>query len=736
MNSSRKEHAKLELPMARVVVPGTTYGTVVQPIPYYSDQDLLEQQALLYSYEDAFYGEQGSSQQSAPWRFRHPKHKPCFPQMRLIVLLSILIGIYSLNNMYYQTYGFDSTDIEFSLKREGYSALDYFDTSSSTSSFLTYAILDGHTAVIEPNQSMKLHIFTSGQSSGFYKYTVCPTDSTNTSECHTGFKYRSGSQKTVSISCSTYSTYDITVYKATDFNQLQKRGSGTAICLYVRRELRDLTDDDRDAFLDASYVMYSTDESTGQALYGSNFHNSSYLHRFHHFNAAQQEQDHIHEGNGFLMQHLKLTNLFDNSLLSIDPSNSIPYWDFTMDAMNELISTDNTLYSADYYGSVYTPYNLSYGSSYAYDNISLGRILDGRWANLTVESNPFSSITSVYGYMRSPWGMNPSPYISRFAFDFTNTSFPSCEDHYDLLQYTDMMDFFLESSYSPHASVHGMLGGYYGCNAFDTLIASGHVMNADEALNICQRWDFYMKELWRAGLVSPKTNCNLTNDLNSNYCGFDCNNSTMTNITDWLFPQIITSADIGLSDAESVWQSFICGGDGGLILTGDHLESSSAGDPSFWVIHPTLERLLHAKLMVGGFDTDDWATDSVNDYVCNKPSCYNSTTGATSYNDNCCYGHFEDDQLLDAEAGDRFSYTGYTNAELLSMTDPTSSDYSMDYIYDGFTWSHCITSDFTDLLTELNEAKSSGKPRAMHSKQVKRREWKRVKIEANRRGSF
>ena len=37
------------------------------------------------------------------------------------------------------------------------------------------------------------------------------------------------------------------------------------------------------------------------------------------------------------------------------------------------------------------------------------------------------------------------------------------------------------------------------------------------------------------------------------------------------------------------------------VFVGDHLESATAVDPSFWEIHPTMERLLHAKLMAGGF---------------------------------------------------------------------------------------------------------------------------------------
>lgn len=52
----------------------------------------------------------------------------------------------------------------------------------------------------------------------------------------------------------------------------------------------------------------------------------------------------------------------------------------------------------------------------------------------------------------------------------------------------------------------------------------------------------------------------------------------------------------------------------------------------------------------------------------------------------CCDGHFEYSQLLDAVSGDRFSYYGPTNREVLDATDPRLEGYSMPYIYENFKW--------------------------------------------------
>ena len=66
-------------------------------------------------------------------------------------------------------------------------------------------------------------------------------------------------------------------------------------------------------------------------------------------------------------------------------------------------------------------------SSYPNSNLLLcllSRCSDGRWA--FTKSEVYTDIDSnAFGYLRGPWNMNPSPYISRFA---TNSApqLPTC----------------------------------------------------------------------------------------------------------------------------------------------------------------------------------------------------------------------------------------------------------------------------------------------------------------------
>ena len=72
----------------------------------------------------------------------------------------------------------------------------------------------------------------------------------------------------------------------------------------------------------------------------------------------------------------------------------------------------------------------------------------------------------AYGYMRAPWVLNPSPYISRYAFDWDTYLgyLPSCEDDYEVLAYTSLTINFYWLSIGAHGSAHTTYGGMFGCD--------------------------------------------------------------------------------------------------------------------------------------------------------------------------------------------------------------------------------------------------------------------------------
>jgi hypothetical protein len=458
--------------------------------------------------------------------------------------------------------------------------------------------------------------------------------------------------------------------------------------------------------------MYSVTEEDGQALYGQSFHNSTYYTKAHHFNAAWQDADHIHEGLGFLPQHMKITNMFEKSMQAVDPSVSLFYWDFTIESTLELSFFNSPMFTADTFGSltksVYD--GTSEQWSYEHDSISDGYIPDGRWAGLMAQKNTkYPELTQAYGYIRAPWNMNPNEYISRFSIAPPYVNLPGCGNYKEWFEDKDFSASMKESAYGPHSTTHTAIGGVYGCDALDTLRESGYVLDSSlsHQQSICLKWGFYIKEYYRGNYLTPDSDC--TEESTS--C-FTCNEDTIEDMMSMMKSSSLKSylpTDLS-EDGWQAWQDFICHGEAHKIFVGDHLESASPADPSFWPVHPTLERLYQAKMMAGGFADTTWpdSTDgSTENYICDRWQCFEKTESPFwgKYSE-CCSGHFKDDGLLDFESGDRDGMLtegmgGMVNTEILAASDPTNKDYSMPYVFDHFQWDHCQTigvkiEDFVD----------------------------------------
>mmetsp|Transcript_19557 Transcript_19557/g.43588 ORF Transcript_19557/g.43588 Transcript_19557/m.43588 type:complete len:695 (-) Transcript_19557:276-2360(-) len=601
--------------------------------------------------------------------------------------------------------------LNFTLRRQNYDPLDYFDKSIANP-ISNYVFLGAHSAIIEPLASMQLHVY--GEE-GDFQFTVCPAEGTE-EQCQVG------RNSTVSFACSPHEVLSVQVDQILTNGTALVRARGSVLCLYVRREVRALRREDRDRFLDASRLLSEVSEEEGQGRYGSDYHSSSYLAKFHFFNAAWQDADHYHEGNGFLTQHIKITNLFEKALQSVDPLVSVPYWDFTIDTSEGRNALDAFVVGPDWYGGVQLPPN---GAGFTYeDSVLDARIEGGRWNNITAEMNTeYPDLQSGYGFLRSPWNLNPSPYVSRCTLlrgrPEGQTAFPSCESHYDLLQMNDMMDFFYDMQLLPHGAVHIELGGAFGCEVLEPLLQSGHILDEESLWGVCRKWFIILKEGYRANYFVPQSDCQVAPAVTDSRCGL-IGTDAGRGLYYALFQRVMgKNIDLTKVDSEQVWFDFIVA-NGSMIFTGDHLESASTGDPSFWVIHGTLERLLQVKLMTGGFAHEVWPTTVGQGFVCNKAQCYDAATDTKGFHADCCYGHYEHDQMFDAVSGSRDVKVGPTNREVLDGTDPRRADYSMGYAYDTFSWPHC-DQDFSAMLRGLRASYGAVTADTEHQTSVKKK---------------
>jgi len=595
------------------------------------------------------------------------------------------------------------SNFAFTLHRSGYDPLAYFTDNSTVGNIVTYKMLENYGSIIEPYADMNIYIPDLDTSKSFhFRFTACPYDSStkekDTTNCELG-EYKASQSRPLTVACKAGDEYFITVnqYSADDGTFL-RNSTGFSLCMYVRREMSALTSSDLSTTMDAMYALWSVSDEDGLERYGENFHSSTWFARGHMFNAAQRDSDHIHEGLGFLTQHIKLTNLYELAIQSVNPSISLPYWDYTTESGD---LSESIMFSADTFGSVTYPAETCCWT-YTNDSMVDAAIPDGRWAftKADLHNSAFTDLSNAFGYLRGPWNTNPSPYISRFTI--SHTSLPTCSAYYKWVQLTDLGDFFDLAPFAPHASTHGAIGGVFGCDIFDPLMADGLIRDDSSRRRICKKWSIILKELYRSNFISPKANCTATSyDYTGVSCGYECveqDSSAMQSslknlITTQYVPEEMTQ------EGWNKWRDFVCTGDGNKVFSGDQLEAASPSDPSFWPIHPNLERLFQAKLMAGGFETSVWATDPSD--VCDKAKCYEEEFGDKGYYTQCCKGHYEDDQLLDFVNGDIYSGYGPTNAEIMTWTDPTRTDYTMPYIYDDFSWSHC-EEDFSEMYFMLS----------------------------------
>ena len=615
-----------------------------------------------------------------------------------------------------------SQTMEFSIARCNYTVIDFFSGSSS-SPLLTYKILENHFGVLEPYAPMQLYMIKdlsartlSEDSSGghkqvvTYKYSITDPNGDTLPEATDLVAYaeeNDGVSSSFTIPCTPGDVYTINLERFSGADSTSTT-SGTLLCKYVRREFRTLTSDDLTKTMDAMYTMWTYTTKKGQKKYGSDFFDADFFADLHYYNAGFRDSDHIHEGLGFLPQHIKMTNMFEMAMQAVDPSISMFYWDFTIDTVAGNTVYNTPYFSASTFGNIPQPKNSTAGWSYKYDSLEDAKIPDGRWAGLKAQVNDkYPELSQAFGYMRAPWNMNPSEYISRFSIGPPFVNLPGCGNYKEWFEEKDFEASMKEAAYGPHSTTHTAIGGVYGCDVLDDFRDQGMILDASlkNQQSICLKWGFFIKEYYRGNYLTPNSDC----DGESEESCFTCNSESLDDMLDMMKSSALKNYVPSDASTEvwEKWRDFVCSGASHKIFVGDHLESASPADPSFWPIHPTQERLLQARYSNGGFWDFDWPVmGSAGDYVCNHFECYDDDTlellvGNTS----CCYGHYEYDRLY--YPGDRSKTLGDTNHKVLKATDSSSIEYSMPYIYDSFSWDHCGDLFEIENLAEMLDAKAA-----------------------------
>jgi hypothetical protein len=138
-------------------------------------------------------------------------------------------------------------------------------------------------------------------------------------------------EKTFNITASTVpAIYDCSVNIYSLQGSLLYSQSFTLAVKYVRREVRSMSVEDRRAFFEALFQLYSVTSAEGKELYGDEFESAEYLAYLHLEGAGRNDCDHWHDGAGFVVQHLAFTLQAEQALQAINPAIAMPYWEYSM----------------------------------------------------------------------------------------------------------------------------------------------------------------------------------------------------------------------------------------------------------------------------------------------------------------------------------------------------------------------------------------------------------------------
>ena len=463
---------------------------------------------------------------------------------------------------------------------------------------------------------------------------------------------------------------------------------------YVRRNLYTLNDADLASFLAALKIYYTTSTSDGQVLYGDKYF-SAETSLYDHLNAAgRSDCDHWHDGAGIVVNHAAFTLAVEQSLQSIDPSLSVPYWEYAQDTklygdwwMSMIFSDDifgaNTDLSSENHDvttGIFANLQMPSGATYKeFDIANEGSL------------NPF---VNAYGLLRSPWNNNPSSTLSRYNQTYSRSidlPFPSCSTMHSCYARDSLAGMNDCLNGETHGPVHVYTGGSWGesSNLWDSNI--NFISGMDKL--------FYFKMLWRLGYTRCPESCSESKDSDAGIClcavpdeyfetytAIDMLNKT--GIYDLMSGQIKENEAMALKMVRAIE-------DPGVV--GEMFSSAASYDPIFLPLHGQLERLIGLKRLKaesGLLDFDEtWGFKSGAKYflngICDWSHVQSSSDltlpTCTLGDEYVCPGHNANDTLYYSNfLGDAESYT---NQEFYDLIHPNNVD--LPYVYDTYDFAYC-----------------------------------------------
>jgi len=550
--------------------------------------------------------------------------------------------------------------------------------------------------------------------------SYCSGSSMASSSCHLSWSLTGVKDSSNVISgCSDSNTFTITPPSTGQYSlaisfqcadaSYAEVGTYSVWVKYVRREVRTLTDDDREEFLDAFRTLWDVSTVAGKKLYGHKYKSLFYLASIHNDAGSAPVCDEFHgiDGFGFANNHIVLGSYLEQSLQLVNPRVCLHYIDyFDMFSSESYFNThlQNTLDGGSWNEVLTDKY---FGTNDPYT----GRIINSRWENSSIptvdeaffaregidNTKPFFEAEaadwvlgdstqyhhmSPTGLLRAPWNFNNAAYTTRYnnvnrlsfselgildLYLYEGATCDMLEDYITIDVVGQPMESMLTTAEDEsHGNIHFAFGGSGGehCVAIDKVLQSEYGFSTKDLLVISVMSQKFFKT------ASPYTDAD-TGTCTDEYFERE---DLMLELVDSFFSAIMGAQtktyfyDTTLSFAtRKAAMQLICDRHQ---YDSDMEGSGAATDPLFWVGHGNVERLLQ-KIML---------TDVMSDKV--YPTKTDGICSGHAYNGTKSWlkGFYFEDESVPAHS--------MTNEDLLTVLDPTGDSYQeyISYVYDSSKW--------------------------------------------------
>jgi hypothetical protein len=557
-------------------------------------------------------------------------------------------------------------------------------------------------AVVEPHTSTTFEVLNADPQYGYNWQLSSKSEDGEKTVLHEN----EGPEMVYEFGADTNKWFTLTLTESLNGEVTQTLSSEKIVSKFVRREIRSLTDKDRNKILDAMEIMYRLDEAEGKEKYGNKYMSIGYISGVH---SATHEYC-FHWGDMFITSHPAFQLWFEQSLRAVDPTiSSTFYWDFMYDSvtLGKDWPTKLDLFQDDWFGPMGTEENM-------------WQVTEGRFKNVVAPRHKPDYLFqdakyNSYGVIGQPCDNSKSLILQRSAdfcglrteMTFSNavTMIHCFEDNVKLRSW----DLCLEINI--HGEMHSLHGGAYDCyNDFAELVASDPVKYPRKVMDFIGvgAFNFWFKEmndqLATSGCVKQQEDASWPCNLDDDTC------AEVTNVVDFTDHVAVDDSKMYKEYANIVYE-FMQGtqeGSGYLERISERdTELTKLGALYKWKHLPPSEQVEFTRfLMIFGSNPGKtaisssgaapaeplfWAWHSMFDkmfHILRLSPRYNKkydfTWVPTAGDDSDCGAHWLDHFPFTDIFENMPKGVKYTNKQLWKLLDPTEGH--LPYIYEQFTY--------------------------------------------------